>query len=193
MNIYLDIQNHAVVQGLNNAAPVSGFRLVLRDQVPVTLYVLTVDAVTGNYVQGELPAGKSLIFGANTSGNIANARPVYTPTWTKSGTGANAVYLGVLTLADSKLAALVPGSDPVLFTGEFRIVNADGTYGDSCEFPLTILPDINRSGQDAFQGGYSGALVYEVIQNGVKYVLTCNSEGQVYRADGPAGAPPYEM
>lgn len=150
MKIYWDIQNHVFVESLNNGQEFQQWDWILRDKVPVELYIVAPDDTTQVYVQQEAPAGYGIRFSAKTSSaTFADAPLIAQADWTLSGTGSAAKYTGEISLNTVALIAAVGTLASLDIVGEFSFEDVGGNQRDSSQITLRIMPDVHRSGDAA--------------------------------------------
>jgi len=155
MKIYWDIQNHCFVESLTNSQEQQQWELMLRDSVPVELYIITPDDATGAYVQQEVPAGYGIRFSAKVSAaTFAGAPLIASADWTLSGSGTSAKYTGTLNLNTAELIAAVGVLEQLDIIAEFSFEALGGVQADSTQISLRVKPDVHRTG-DATPAAYS--------------------------------------
>jgi hypothetical protein len=189
MNIYWDYAEHKLVKDLAGTQQITELTWILRDIIPVTLYVVTPAGSGSNYYQAtDAPAGCAPVFGAKASSGLAGAHLVYQPTWSKSGSGATAKYAANVSLATQELIDAVGSAASLEIVGEFTMLDASGNNRDSTQFTLYVKPDVTRGTETVLGGVYAPVLLKEETIGGKKYLIFCNSDGVEYERIGPPGA-----
>lgn len=142
MNIYWDIQNHRLLSDVQSGQVISRLDWILRDQVPVTLYICQPNT-SGGYTVQEAPAGFSVVFGVKAT--YAGALIAYQATWTLSGSGTGATYPATVDLNTTEaIAAVAAETDSELDAiAEFTLQDSGGVNRDSTQVDCRITQDIN--------------------------------------------------
>lgn len=188
MKIYWDIVNEEFVGGLDSTQVITEIAARLRDQIPVTLYLVQpVDSSTAYYELTDPPAGWVPIFGAKQSSALSGGHLVYQSTWTKSGTGT---YEGTISLNTAELIAAIAAATEIELVGEFTLGDVDENNRNSTQFTFAIDADVSQGGEPSATGVYLGnsALVRQETIGGLKYIILYNSDGVEYLRIPPPGA-----
>ena len=186
MNIYWDYLNAILAKDLSGSNQISDLTWVLRDQVPIVLYLVEPATSGGDYYQVvENPSGCAPVFGAKASSGLAGAHLIYNAAFVKTGTGATTKHTATLNLNTAELIAAVPAAATVELIGEFVLVDASGNHRDSCQFTLYVKPDVTRGTEASPLSVYAPCLVQELVVGGVKYLILQNSDGVEYARIAP--------
>lgn len=142
MNVFWDIANQRLVRALTSKAAVAGYTCVLRDAVPVTLYLVAEQSnVTTPYAVTEIASGHSVKFGAKAA-LTDTAYLSEQATWTPSGSGATQCYLGSFPLNGASLVSAMAGLSALSLFAEFTTQDNDGKQYLSTQFSLKIIHDV---------------------------------------------------
>lgn len=142
MNIFWDTANQRLVKALTSKAEVAGFTFVLRDAMPITLYLVTEQSsILTPYAVAAIASGHSVKFGAKAA-LTDTTYLVEQATWTPAGSGSTQRYEASLPLDGAALIAAMAGLPSLALFAEFTTQDADGKQFLSTQFTLTIIPDV---------------------------------------------------
>ena len=189
MKLYWDIQNHEFVMGLTDSQTLQRLDWILRDQVPVELYIVTPNTSQG-YTQQEAPSGYTIRCGVKASGSFSGNPLATNYTWTLVGSGATAYYTGTVNLNTSELIAVVEAEsqteDYLDLVAEFCFQDGSGNNRDSSQLTCRVTKDINRTGQ-AEPAPYNTFPYVEFTHSGKKCIRIQNSDGEILAVFTPPG------
>jgi hypothetical protein len=184
-----------LLASLTATQAVQRFNLVLRDQVPITLYIVQPNALASAYVQQEAPSGFTAKLSVKVAPTATNAASLasdalaFCGTWTLSGSGATAAYAGTLDLNVQGLIAAV-GTSPYLdCLLELVLQDVNGTNRDSTQVALRIKPDVHRV-TDAPPASLAPWWQEYTNANGAKCLRITNSAGETLLQLAPPGETP---
>jgi hypothetical protein len=142
MNIYWDISNQRFVKSLNSDVEVTGLSFVLRDAVPVSLYLVSEQSnIITPYTVTKITSGHSVKFGAK----LALTDKTYLieqDTWMPAGTGATQRYEASLPLNGAALISAMAGLNQLALFAEFTTQDYNGKQYLSTKLSLTVVPDV---------------------------------------------------
>ena len=177
MNIYWWKDDQQLVAGLYSESKVTGYDWVLRDVIPVNLYVVESQSnINQPYAVTAIAGSESIEFGAKE--NRSDAAFLFSQdTWTPTGSGDSQRYVAEISLNTAELIAAIGSNDTIDVFGEFTIVQADGDNVLSTQFTIEVTRDI-ISGSDRVP-----TTEYPVIQqytddNDRRCVRIVNSNGR---------------
>jgi hypothetical protein len=187
MKIYWDIQNHLFLESLTNSQAFQQWDWILRDIVPVELYIVTPDDATQAYIQQETPAGFGIRFSAKvSSATFAGVPLIAQADWTLSGTGTTAKYTGSISLNTAELIQAVGVLEYLDIIAEFSFEDLGGVQRDSTQLTLRIKPDVHRTG-DATPAAYAPFLEFFTDSVGKECLRIKNTQGETLITLPPAG------
>lgn len=147
MNLYWDLQDQKLVYGLTNSRKVERVTYVLRDFVPVSLYLLETQAnVNQPYTVRAITSGHAIKFGAKA----ALTDETYLSelaTWTETGSGQGLYYAGSIPLNSAALIAAMVGVLELDLIAELTTQDGDGKHYLSTQFTLRVKPDVITGGE----------------------------------------------
>lgn len=185
MNIYWDIQNHRFLSDVQSGQRINRLDWILRDQVPVTLYICQPNS-TGGYTVQEAPASYSVVFGlkAEYDGALIASQS----TWTLSGSGTGATYPATVDLNTTEAIAAISSADTdyIDAIAEFTLQDANGVNRDSTQVTCRITNDINRP-TEAQPAAAANTLWEEFVHSGQKCVRVKNTDGVTLAVFTPPG------
>lgn len=179
MNIYWDLQTHRLVGGMNDTSQIPDLTWVLRDKVPVKLYLLQPSTGENAYEAVLADAGKSVIFGAKEETGLSGPHLIYCGEWTLVA-GTVPYYTAVISLERNELITAIGTSPDLIIETEFRFLDAEGNRFDGTQHNLTVKADVNRGNEIPTTGVYSSCLVVQIVEDGQKVILIQNTDGVVY-------------
>lgn len=195
MILVYDIANRELLSALTATQSLQSLILTLRDVVSIDLYVVQPTTSASGYTQQECPAGWSLKLSikpaptATSAADLAADALAGQGTWTLSGSGATAKYVGELDLNTAELISKV-GTAPYLdCLLEVVLQDASQRNRDSAQVTVRIRADVHRP-TDTIPGALSHVLQEYVNSNGAKCIRIVNSDGQTLAAFAPAGETP---
>jgi len=187
MNIYWDLDNHVFVKSLTYGQELSRIDLILRDLVPVTLYLCRPSSTDQSYVAEAAPSGYSVKFGLKLSTALSGGYLAFQGTWTGSGSGASSKYAADIDLNTVELIANMAASAYVDYTAEFTLQDAAGVNKDSSQITMRVTADVIRAGGATPTAGDSWPWIEEFTVSGRKCVRISNSDGEVLAQYAPPG------
>jgi len=188
------------VQSLYTQAIVSRYDFVLRDTLPITLRVVSAQAVQGQpWIAGPVDAGRSILFGAKTlSGYATETTFLFSQAnWIVSGSGSSTIYsaeinlntealinaIGSASYLDCKVEfTLLHGANHELSTQcTWRIVRdvITGSEGISPAAYLPIAQAIDENGNQIVRIVDGSGTLVGVSKNGCTYNY-CADDGKWY-------------
>lgn len=194
MNIYWDLNEHNLVTSLTNSQQIQRLEWFLRDQVPVTLYLVTADDTTQVYTQQEAPSGWSVKFTIKHSSGLSGNALVFSGTWVLSGSGATATYGATIDLNTAELiaahAAGENSSNEYDLIAEFTLQDANGNHRDTTQLACRITEDVLRgteSGPTASETPWPNFQWYNDPATGRQCLRIVNDDGETLAELKPAG------
>ena len=189
MKLYWDIQNHVLLVSNTDSQEIQSLAWILRDQVPVTLYILAPTVGAQGYTIQEAPSGYSVRFAVKQSGSFSGAALVYAGTWTLAGSGTGASYSATVDLNTAALIALVEAEAQIEeyldLTAELTLEDSSGNHRDSTQLTARITKDVIRT-TDVTPSAVS-TLFEEFTHSGSKCIRIRNSDGQTLLVLTPPG------
>ena len=137
MKLYWDYANLCLLTALDPAKPMGRLAWVLRDKVPVDIYLVN-DNGSGAYAAVAVPAGLAIKFGANTEASLAEPLLIDAPSWTPSGTKNSAS----VDLSSAALISAIGTEETLDLIGEVTLQAEDGSQEYSTQFNLRIHADV---------------------------------------------------
>ena len=130
------------MKALTSKAEVAGFTYVLRDSLPISLYLVQSQSnVTTPYAVTAITSGHSVKFGAKAALTDATYL-VEQATWTSAGSGATQRYEASLPLNGAALITAMTGLTSKTLFAEFTTQDSNGKQYNSTQFSLIIIPDV---------------------------------------------------
>jgi hypothetical protein len=141
-NLYWAVDEQRLVPGIGGGETVSTITSVLRDAMPVAIYLVTAqDSITAPYAVTSIGAGLSIKFGAKAALTDATYLSEQA-TWTETGSGSTLRYEASIPLDGAALIAAMTGLSSLTLFAEFTTQDGDGKHYDSTRFSLKIIPDV---------------------------------------------------
>lgn len=188
MNIFWDKENHEFVAGLSDSNLVTRLDWILRDTVPVVLYIVTPSTTDQTYTPAAAPAGYSPRFSLKASGSFDGAALAAQATWTQTlDADSKIVYTANISLNTAALIAAVGALTELDLVGEFTLQDASGLNADSTQIDVRIKPDVHRATDvdpDALAPWWQE---YTDAASGKKCLRIKNSDGETLVEFKPAG------
>jgi len=188
MNMFWDIQNHELVQALDNSGTIGRLTWFVRDRLEISLAVVTPSSADQGYVAAEAPSGYFPKFGIKAASGLTGGFLAYTGTWSLAGSGTTSRYAGQVNLATTALIAALSTSTKLDVFAEFTLQDVSGNNRDTTQNDLRIMPDVIRGDEDEPVALYAPIIEEFTCSNGLKCLRFRNSDGQIIREDGPTGA-----
>lgn len=192
MDIIWDITNHRFLDSLTNSQELQRFDWILRDTVPVRLYI--VNETAAGYVQQEAPAGKTPKFTAKALASLSGDALVFCGAWTLNESGETAYYTADVDLnVTALIAAHEAGKNTSMewdIRAEFCFQDANGVDYDSTQIDLRIIEDVHRAGEAAPTASTAAwpYLVWYTDENGRHCARITNDLGETLLDLKPPGA-----
>ena len=176
MNLYWDTQNQKLVPSLYSTASISTMTLVLRDTVPVHLYIVTPqNSAVQPYTVGDIAALHTIAFGAKAV--LADTEfDISENTWEAVGSGTDKYYGADVELNTAELIAAIGGSNTITLKAEFTIVSPAGANQLSTQFDLVINRDVIVGTEGIISGNYTVIIQYQ-DDDGGQGVRVINAAG----------------
>lgn len=147
MNLYWDMQEQKLVTGLTDSRKITRLTFVLRDYIPVSLYLLEAQSnINEPYAVTSITAGHAIKFGAKEALTDATYLSEQA-TWTETGSGSDLYYAGSIPLDDAALIAALVGETSLDLYAEFTTQDGDGKHYLSTQFTLRVIPDVITGGE----------------------------------------------
>ena len=151
-NIYWSYTEAKLISSVYVNGEADDFTWVLRDVVPINLYVVTPQNVTLQpYIIGEMPVGYTFKLSAKPEGSFSGNPYLCGYDFVKSGTGEETVYTCNIRLNNDVLVPHMEGDssssmevDKLELVGELTRVSGEGENCDSTQFTIFIIPDVIR-------------------------------------------------
>jgi len=166
------------VQSLYTQATVSRYDFVLRDTLPITLRVVSAQAVQGQpWIAGAVDAGRSILFGAKTlSGYATETTFLFSQaTWTASGSGSSTIYSAEINLNTEALIAAIGTASYLDCKVEFTLLNG-ANHELSTQCTWRIVRDV-ISGSEGISAAAYLPIAQALDENGNRIVRIVDGAG----------------
>lgn len=166
------------VQSLYTQATVSRYDFVLRDTLPITLRVVSAQAVQGQpWVAGAVDAGRSILFGAKTlSGYATETTFLFSQaTWTASGSSTSTIYSADINLNTEALINALGSASYLDCKVEFTLLNG-ANHELSTQVTWRISPDV-ISGSEGISAAAYLPIAQAIDENGNQIVRIVDGSG----------------
>lgn len=177
MKIYWDHENQMLLSSLSTAQQLAPLAWILRDQKPVSLYLVTFDEDTQAYVVGAAPTGFVPKFGIKKLSAFAAGPLAYQGTWTLTGAGETSAYTATVDLNTAELIAELADADAEDLVAEFVLQDASGNNRDSTQIVCAITQDVNRVADPAPTSLDAWPWMEEFVKDGHRCLRFKNSDG----------------
>lgn len=181
MNIFWSYNEQKLVSSLNSTAAVTQYDFVLRDTLPISLYVVDLKT-TGNitnvpYQVTALAGDQAVKFGGKALATFAtDAEFLFSQgTWTLTGTGESSVYSANVTLNTSELIAAMGTASYLDCKVEFTILH-DANHELSTQCTWRIYKDVITGSEGVPTSEFS--VIQQVLDDtGAQCVKIVNAAG----------------
>ena len=142
MNLFWNINAQQLIPGLAGGGAVTLIICVLRDALPVSLYLCNEQSnISTPYAVTAITSGHSVKFGAKAALTDLTYLSEQA-TWTPAGSGATQRYEAGIPLDGAALIAAMTGLSSLDLFAEFTTQDAAGHQYLSTKFTLRVIPDV---------------------------------------------------
>ncbi len=166
------------VQSLYTQAAVTRYDFVLRDTLPITLRVVSAQAVQGQpWIAGAVDAGRSILFGAKTlSGYATETTFLFSQAnWIVSGSGSSTIYSAEINLNTEALINAIGSASYLDCKVEFTLLHG-ANHELSTQCTWRIVRDVITGSEGISPAAYL-PIVQALDENGNRIVRIVDGAG----------------
>jgi hypothetical protein len=185
MNIYIYRNNQQLVAGLNSTQPVTQYNWILRDTIPIDLYIVQRQTnINTPFAVTAIGAGESIAFGAKAA--YADTEFLFSQnSWTPEGSGATQRYTADVSLNTAALIAAMAAVDELTVKAEFTFIQPDNSHALTTQFDIKVTRDVIIGSEGVPVEAFNVIEQFTHPTTGVKMVRIVNADGAPVFVGGP--------